>query len=1189
MAKTNMENQNFKLVGSPCGHHGQYSFYKAFRYTSGGRERILAISDFFFVRLWQDSELVSIGELQLLWTDRTSDQTLVSLRLYFLPENTPDGRSHHGQDEVVAISEAVVVRAEDLLSWVCGGAGWRWGLRAVWRGACQPPPATAPLHAARLDFADVEKEKSAIDDPSSPGVVVFSYPRYCRYRALLRRLEGMQAEWLRDSLVAALGGYAAPTQNTRILYCKETFEYPELEGHEFVCNHLAPRVKGRPRGRRRRRVSPAADDERDLSDDSERADERQPQRPPTTPGRPALRAAVRPTRSSGEEERSFLQQLRQFHAGNDHTKLPPFNNKELSLRALYVWVLRSGGYESVCRTKAWRRAREDVTGSPASPSQATLTRRNYERILLAFEKYERRNGSKWNKNIKNITNGNLPPIVQTQRPERQKKHLAADSVPIATIDISDSPVREIPQKMEIEEVQARTTRLRTPSPLKSKYHKRKLETPAKNEKEKENVIHLDIETKEDKEADERIKISEEKEEEALNSYDPSNILNLNIGAVTEDDTKNVKRKEEEIEKRAMESPVKEAADLNQEFLDSLPRDEETGEDSKIPEVVSKKEIPKPDISIKISVKPPEKLLEKSQLETKPPLSVGAGLTGFLQNQAAGEGSELSYTALAASGLSNGQLPNGTVVTTLPPGGGNDKWSSSVSSTTCGGVSSPPARGRVSSLRSVRVKPARQDRAKDVSTCSPGMMPPLRPDSASSSTSPVTSSMSTATGLISGYPAHRPTHHNQVTSSSSHQPAPDAAGSDDEIIEVPYKPNTPEIIDLDLYESPESPQSVKRKKLDILKERGLEVTAVSNDWSPASASVAANPALRTGFMNQPNAILGLNPVIQQQILNQAQFIQMYNAIMPPGYTNGFTPPKVTQGKSIYGSSGPEKTVYGNPKDPFMPPPHVLQGAPPKHLMRTAHKLPQNPGPDILDLTCKTGGPSQKPSVEIMRVPSVQSPAPAPKSSGIQNLSSKSYSIVDGKAVVGSNLEITLVGPKMPSTPPKPPRPPQKRTSTGKFMSNKAPQQTRDVSSSSKSYAPNLQMPNARLTTETYTKLMSSKPSLIIPSYQASGSSEVSPGSSGTLPSLNSMLQGAGLLQTAAKPATATNAQNLGQLLDPSFYMSALYSSLTGQLTPGLTDQHQLAMYKELMSGRLLGRYPGLVNSPGGATTTPTSKN
>lgn len=33
---------------------------------------------------------------------------------------------------------------------------------------------------------------------------------------------------------------------------QETFEYPELETHELLCNHLAPKLKGRPRGRRRK-------------------------------------------------------------------------------------------------------------------------------------------------------------------------------------------------------------------------------------------------------------------------------------------------------------------------------------------------------------------------------------------------------------------------------------------------------------------------------------------------------------------------------------------------------------------------------------------------------------------------------------------------------------------------------------------------------------------------------------------------------------------------------------------------------------------------------------------------------------------------------------------------------------------------------------------------------------------------
>ncbi|CAB3231808.1 unnamed protein product [Arctia plantaginis] len=95
--KTNhVEQINIWLVGAPCGQHGQYTFYKALRLT-GTIDKIIAIGDFFFVRIWQDSELVSIGELQLLWTDRVSDQTLVSLRLYFLPENTPEGRNQQGE------------------------------------------------------------------------------------------------------------------------------------------------------------------------------------------------------------------------------------------------------------------------------------------------------------------------------------------------------------------------------------------------------------------------------------------------------------------------------------------------------------------------------------------------------------------------------------------------------------------------------------------------------------------------------------------------------------------------------------------------------------------------------------------------------------------------------------------------------------------------------------------------------------------------------------------------------------------------------------------------------------------------------------------------------------------------------------------------------------------------------------
>lgn len=86
-----------QLVGGPCGQHGPYTFYKAFRYSKNGIKKIITLSEFFFVKMWRDSDLLCIGELQLLWTDKNSEQTLASLRLYFLPENTPEGRMDQGE------------------------------------------------------------------------------------------------------------------------------------------------------------------------------------------------------------------------------------------------------------------------------------------------------------------------------------------------------------------------------------------------------------------------------------------------------------------------------------------------------------------------------------------------------------------------------------------------------------------------------------------------------------------------------------------------------------------------------------------------------------------------------------------------------------------------------------------------------------------------------------------------------------------------------------------------------------------------------------------------------------------------------------------------------------------------------------------------------------------------------------
>lgn len=351
-----------------------------------------------------------------------------------------------------------------------------------------------------------------------------------------------------------------------------------------------------------------------------------------------------------------------------------------------------------------------------------------------------------------------------------------------------------------------------------------------------------------------------------------------------------------------------------------------------------------------------------------------------------------------------------------------------------------------------------------------------------------------------------------------------------MLQVPYKPKTPEIIDLDEY--PESPQAMKKKRLELLKERGLEVTALP----PAQylpQPVIANPI--TPILN-PNQMI-LPPAMQHQIMTQAQLFQMYN-IIPPNY-NGIQPPKVIQATCIYGNTGPQKTVYGNPKDPFMPPPHVLHGAPVKPT-RVPSQTPTIPAQDILDLTVKSQSPPiQKPAVEIVRIPSSPSPSKVP-----QNLS-KNYTLLDGKAVVGSNLEITLVN-KSQSLPKS--RMPQKRSSNGKFVSTKTPTPPKEYPKS-------------------YTS--PKKPQIVVPTYPIRD--DASPTSStGSRDSQNNLSYKGPNLEPAPKMPLP--------YMDP--YM-ALYSQLAGQM-----DQRQLAIYRDLMANQFRG-YSNFLNM--GTVSTPTTKN
>ncbi|RVE42187.1 hypothetical protein evm_013165 [Chilo suppressalis] len=584
---------------------------------------------------------------------------------------------------------------------------------------------------------------------------------------------------------------------------------------------------------------------------------------------------------------------------------------------------------------------------------------------------------------------------------------------------------------------------------------------------------------------------------------------------------------------------KPAEELNREFLESLPKEEKPSPDKN---------------ALKITVKPVEKLIEpaKTEYDEKSDVIVKQHIVKDNSRVNSVDGdkrlSDISVKVNEVTqklGTTDSCFILGDLVKSQPP---QQDFSTSSPLATLSALgdkynghdtsqdqkSSRPV-GR-SSLRAVRVKPGNRTSNPAASTPPTTLTMPASVTVGVGMGTVTVPSTGAGAGTVpsAGVGAGKrspPT----VNNFGIHRPP--APPDDDEIIEVPYKPKTPEIIDLDEY--PESPQSVKKKKLDILKERGLEVTAVP-PW-PLPPLVSPVPPLIT-----PAPML-INPAMQHQIMTQASLFQMYN-IIPPNY-NGVQPPKVIQATSIFGSSGPEKTVYGNPKDPFMPPPHILHGTP----VKPTRQVTQTPTPqDILDLTCKSDSP--KPAVEIVRVPTT----PSPSKTSAQNLT-KNYKLMDGKAVVGSNLEITLVN--SPKVTPSKNRAPQKRSSNGKFMSSKTPTPPKEARSLPSPSGPK-------------------KNPIVVPNYQINARENVSPTSStgsrdsqGTQPSsLSSMLEAQGGL-------ALLGLQKSAGLADPA-YMSALYGL-------GHLDPRQLAAYREVLANKFIG-YSGLL-SMGAASGPPTTKN
>uniref|UniRef100_A0A8C4UML5 AT-rich interaction domain 5B n=1 Tax=Falco tinnunculus TaxID=100819 RepID=A0A8C4UML5_FALTI len=325
-----MERSALQWVGAPCGSHGPYVFYRAFRFQrrGGGRARVLSLGDFFFVRC-RAEEPACIAELQLLWEERTSRQLLSSAKLYFLPEDTPQGRtSDHGEDEVIAVSEKVTVKLEDLAKWAQSDfSKWKCGFRA------EP---VKPMDVGKngqkealmryrqstlnsgLNFKDILKEKADLgEDDEDSNLLILSYPQYCRYRSMLKRIQDKPSSILTDQFVLALGGIAVTSKNPQIFYCRDTFDHPTLIENESICDEFAPNLKGRPRKKK-----PC------------------PQR------------------------RDSLNGIKDSN-----------NNSE------------SKAVAKITARRQWKHIYDELGGNPGSTSAATCTRRHYERLILPYERF----------------------------------------------------------------------------------------------------------------------------------------------------------------------------------------------------------------------------------------------------------------------------------------------------------------------------------------------------------------------------------------------------------------------------------------------------------------------------------------------------------------------------------------------------------------------------------------------------------------------------------------------------------------------------------------------------------------------------------------------------------------------------------------------------------------------------------
>ncbi|XP_026051474.1 AT-rich interactive domain-containing protein 5B [Carassius auratus] len=378
-----MEQSTIQWLGAPSCLRGTFAFYKSVgcKQASGGPTQVWKLGEFYFMRCGPQ-EPVCIAEVTLLWEDQTQRHLLASSRLYFLPEDTPKGRAvEHGEDEVLAVSKKIVVRVEDLVKWTCQEP-------PQWKHSSQNIQVSHKSDGSQDASYPQEGKTKSEDEVLHQKVKVLSYPQYCRFRSLQRRVpDQASSPSLQDPLLLALGGIKVDLDTTRVLYCRDTFNHPTLDSNASIltqlgCSSLS--LKGRPR--KRKGSGGKGADQQNHNHLSESWMERMKEN---------VMGSVEMHWDGNwlphPEEQLFLDQLYIFmeRRGSPISKVPNLGFRKIDLFLMYSVVKRLGGYERVTSHRLWKTVYNELGGSPGSTSAATCTRRHYERLMLPYELHVR--------------------------------------------------------------------------------------------------------------------------------------------------------------------------------------------------------------------------------------------------------------------------------------------------------------------------------------------------------------------------------------------------------------------------------------------------------------------------------------------------------------------------------------------------------------------------------------------------------------------------------------------------------------------------------------------------------------------------------------------------------------------------------------------------------------------------------